>query len=76
MYHSCSFPARQIKFPHRQNRDSSYDSICPVCFFTVANACQEDDLVRPETWHLCEHVHFETFLEYVLRVLARYPKAS
>jgi hypothetical protein len=41
------------KFPHRINRDGSYDSICPVCHLTVANTTDEDELLRYERKHIC-----------------------
>jgi hypothetical protein len=42
-------------FPHRQNKNGTFDSICPKCFLTVANAIQEVDLVRFEKCHVCDH---------------------
>jgi hypothetical protein len=39
--------------PHRKNRDGSYDSICLVCFATIASARREEDLRGPEKSHVC-----------------------
>jgi hypothetical protein len=33
-------------FPHRRNRDSSFDSICLKCLLTIANARTEADLTK------------------------------
>jgi hypothetical protein len=41
-------------FPHRMNRDGTFDSICPRCFVTVANAIHETDLARFERCHVCD----------------------
>jgi hypothetical protein len=40
--------------PHRQNKDGSYDSICPHCFLTIATARTEGELVSLEQRHVCE----------------------
>jgi hypothetical protein len=40
-------------FPHRENPDGTYDSICPHCFQTVANAESEVALTPAEEEHLC-----------------------
>src|ERR1700730_1329401 len=40
-------------FPHRQNTDGSFDSICLKCLLTVANARNEADLARCEKYHVC-----------------------
>lgn len=41
-------------YPHRLNRDGSYDSICPKCFITIHSSMREEDLVEPEENHVCE----------------------
>ena len=41
-------------FPHRQNRDGSYDSICPRCFRTISNRMTEAELARDEFRHICD----------------------
>jgi hypothetical protein len=42
-----------VVFPHRQNRDGSFDSICRRCLLTVANTRNEADLARYEQYHVC-----------------------
>ena len=43
-----------IRFPHRQNRNGTYDSICPRCFHTVATRKNEADLSKDEHRHICD----------------------
>jgi hypothetical protein len=45
-------------YPHRQNRDGSFDSICLKCFATVANAREVTELRSYEKEHICD----ESFL--------------
>jgi hypothetical protein len=40
-------------FPHRQNRDGTFDSICPACFLTVSNRQNEIELAGDEIKHNC-----------------------
>jgi hypothetical protein len=40
-------------FPHRQNADGTFDSICPYCFQTVSQQRLESDLARFEQSHKC-----------------------
>jgi hypothetical protein len=40
-------------FPHRHNRDGSYDSICTTCHATVATAIKEIELSKYEHTHAC-----------------------
>jgi hypothetical protein len=40
-------------FPHRQNSDGTYDSICIVCFATVGSGECEGELERIERNHVC-----------------------
>jgi len=42
-------------FPHRLNRDGSFDSICLKCFATVASAIIESELKVREKMHTCDH---------------------
>jgi len=42
-----------LKFPHRHNRDGSYDSICSRCFVTVATSYNEAELLAHEQKHVC-----------------------
>jgi len=41
-------------FPHRHNHDGSHDSICPICFVTVATVQNEWELASHESAHVCE----------------------
>ena len=41
-------------FAHRHNRDGTWDSICPKCFFTLATEQREERLVVHEQDHDCE----------------------
>jgi hypothetical protein len=38
-------------FPHRQNADGSFDSICSECFRTIATASTEAQLEAAERVH-------------------------
>jgi len=40
-------------FPHRRNRDGSFDSICLKCLLTIATARTEVELARYEKYHVC-----------------------
>ena len=45
---------RLAMFPHRQNDDGTFDSICPDCFSTVARGLHtERQLVAFEEEHVC-----------------------
>ena len=41
-------------FPHRENEDGTFDSICPVCFLTVAYHKVKFQLAEIECKHVCE----------------------
>jgi hypothetical protein len=45
---------RFAQFFHRRNKDASFDSICGLCFSTVATAEAEPDLHLRELAHQCE----------------------
>jgi hypothetical protein len=47
-------PWAESHFAHRLNEDGTTDSICKVCFVTVANATWEADLESAEREHKCE----------------------
>jgi hypothetical protein len=42
-------------YPHRLNRDGSFDSICLKCFATIANTPTERELKAREKVHTCDH---------------------
>jgi hypothetical protein len=46
--------AVRTPFPHRQNRDGSFDSICTQCFAAVATAATEAELKVAESAHDCK----------------------
>lgn len=41
-------------FHYRNNRDGTIDSICPLCFLTVATAKRPEELRARELAHICE----------------------
>jgi hypothetical protein len=43
-----------FQFPHRKNKRSSFDSICPRCFRTISTRWTEEELKQDENDHLCE----------------------
>ena len=47
---------RQINFLYRRNEDGTIDSICPLCFLTVANVRSEAELDSREKRHECDPV--------------------
>jgi hypothetical protein len=40
-------------FPHRRNKDGSFNSICLKCFATVASNMTEEELVHQDKNHVC-----------------------
>jgi hypothetical protein len=40
-------------FPHRRNKDGSFDSICLECFATVASHRTEEELKEEDKRHVC-----------------------
>jgi hypothetical protein len=42
-----------VFYPHRNNKDGSFDSICLGCLLTIATAGTEADLVTFEDKHVC-----------------------
>jgi hypothetical protein len=64
-------------FPHRQNEDGSFDSICPECFSTVVRGLRtERRLAEFEDQHVChsdssaeQRVSFENIVLVTRRVL-------
>ncbi len=40
--------------PHRQKFDGTFDTICLLCFATIANARVEADLAEHESDHACD----------------------
>ena len=46
--------SREPFFPHRRNRDGSFDSICLDCLLTIASHKAENELVAAEKVHVCK----------------------
>ena len=42
-------------YPHRRNRDGSFDSICLNCFATLATARTEAELLAHDRMHVCKY---------------------
>jgi hypothetical protein len=42
-------------FPHRRNKDGSFDSICLKCFATVASHMTQEELDLLDKDHACEN---------------------
>jgi hypothetical protein len=40
-------------FPHRRNKDGSFDSICLKCFATIASHMTQDELKEFDQTHVC-----------------------
>jgi hypothetical protein len=43
-----------LQFHHRKNRHGTYDSICPVCFITIASNRDVSKLAALERDHICD----------------------
>src|SRR3982074_2536226 len=41
-------------FPHRRNKDGSFNSICLQCFATIASHMTEEELQELDKHHVCE----------------------
>jgi hypothetical protein len=42
-------------YPHRLNLNGTYDSICLICFATVASARTEPELAVHDIKHICDN---------------------
>jgi hypothetical protein len=63
-----------IHFFHRENWDSSLDSICGICYLTVGRAENEEDLQEQEQSHRCagsKTISYRSLRSGGFRVLAR-----
>ncbi len=43
-----------VFFPHRHNKDGSFDSICTKCFATIASAQIDAELAVYDRKHVCD----------------------
>jgi hypothetical protein len=59
---------QDAKFVHRVNGDGTHDSVCRICFATVATVRDETDLYTKERAHVCR----DWFHEVLVRVVARH----
>lgn len=48
------------RFPHRRNRNGSFDAICPRCYRTIATTEHEAELDEIEHEHKCEGLFLVT----------------
>jgi len=44
------------QYAHRLNHDGTLDSVCKLCYLTVARAFREIDLAQLEMRHVCQPV--------------------
>jgi hypothetical protein len=56
-------------FPHRLNRDGSYDSLCLKCFMTIANKKTSAELDEHDRNHVCDESSLKSALLSRLRTL-------
>jgi hypothetical protein len=47
-------------YPHRRNKDGSYESICLSCFLTVSRAKTEAELTEQDVAHVCTATKLST----------------
>jgi hypothetical protein len=50
---TLQFSPRPLHFQHRSNNDGTCDSICLLCYRTVASTRQEPWLAHEESTHAC-----------------------
>jgi hypothetical protein len=41
-------------YPHRENKDGTFDSVCLKCFATVARTSLEIELAQRDKTHICD----------------------
>jgi hypothetical protein len=56
------------QYAHRRNFDGTLDSICKLCYLTVARAYSEGDLSPLEIRHICQPVERRRATRVVHRV--------
>jgi hypothetical protein len=56
----------QRSFPHRHNANGTHDSICTVCFATVATVRHEWELTYHEFAHACQPINLYRVSQGVL----------
>jgi hypothetical protein len=46
-------PGQEPTFLHHANPDGTFNSICMICFHTIATGIPEESLANAETEHRC-----------------------
>jgi hypothetical protein len=59
---------------HRQNRDHTWDSICPHCHLIIARADAESELTLHERSHICDPATFRRPASIDYRVFTHNPQ--
>ncbi|HSY13041.1 MAG TPA: hypothetical protein VK976_12705 [Verrucomicrobiae bacterium] len=59
---------RPGQYAHRRNDDGTLDSICKLCYLTVARAFREMDLSHMEVRHICQPVERRRAIRIVHRI--------
>jgi hypothetical protein len=62
------FDTRGSTFKHRQNRNGTHDSICCICFLTVASTDEELGLRYFENTHACDPIQLYEVAEHSRQV--------
>lgn len=62
------------QYAHRRNFDGTLDSICKLCYLTVARAYREVDLLQLEIRHICQPVERRRATRIAHRVFDPFPK--
>lgn len=60
-------------YAHRRNYDGTLDSVCKLCFLTVARAYRETDLTHLEVRHICQPVERRRSTRIAHRVFDNVP---
>jgi hypothetical protein len=56
------------QYAHRPNQDGTLDSICKLCYLTVARAYRAMDLAQLEVRHICQPMERRRSTRVVHRV--------
>ena len=63
-----------VFFPHRRNKDGSFDSICLSCLATVARTNTEAELAEHDRSHICTRLRPKIYS--APRTMSNYKKLS
>ena len=61
-------------YAHRRNYDGTLDSICKLCYLTVARAYREMDLTHLEVRHVCQPMERRRATRIAHRVFDNLPE--